>query len=96
MDRENARSIIGDHFVLVYLNTPLDVCESRDAKGLYAKARRGEIPNFTGVTKVYEEPVRPDLTIDTSACSVDEAVEMMMSKLPRKCSPGSAGVPAGV
>ena len=81
MDRENARSIIGDQFVLVYLNTPLEVCESRDVKGLYAKARRGEIPNFTGVTDVYEEPVRPDLTIDTSACSVDEAVEIMMSKL---------------
>jgi bifunctional enzyme CysN/CysC len=77
-DRENARSIIGEPFALVHVNTPLDVCESRDVKGLYAKARWGEIPNFTGVTDVYEEPLRPDCTIDTSACTVSEAVEILM------------------
>ena len=79
-DREEARIIIGGPFVLVYVSTPLDVCESRDVKGLYAKARRGEIPNFTGVTDVYETPIHPELTIDTSGCTVDEAVETLMRK----------------
>ena len=79
-DRLNAREIIGDAFRLVYLSTPLDVCESRDVKGLYAKARRGEIPNFTGITAVYEPPENPELTIDTSGCTIDENVEMIMDR----------------
>ena len=61
-------------FILVYLSTPLTVCEGRDAKGLYARARRGEISMFTGVSDAYELPTRPELTIDTSKTSVDEAV----------------------
>jgi adenylylsulfate kinase len=60
-------------FVEVYVNTPLEVCERRDVKGLYAKARRGEIAEFTGVTDPYEPPERPEITLDTSALSVDEA-----------------------
>lgn len=79
-DRENARNIIGESFMLVYVSTPLEVCESRDVKGLYAKARRGEIPNFTGITDVYEAPVNADLTIDTSVCTVDEAVDVIMKR----------------
>lgn len=84
-DRENARSIIGEPFALVYVSTPLDVCENRDVKGLYAKARRGEIPNFTGVTDVYEEPVHPDFTLDTTDCSIDEAIEMLMRRFFPSC-----------
>ena len=79
-DRENARSTIGEQFALVYVSTPLDVCESRDVKGLYAKARRGEIPNFTGITDVYEIPENPDIAIDTSDCSVEEAVETLIRR----------------
>jgi len=79
-DRESARGVIGAPFRLVYVSTPLEVCEGRDVKGLYAKARRGEIPNFTGVTDPYEIPANPDFIIDTSGCSVDEAVEMIMER----------------
>ena len=77
-DRENARAIIGEPFNLIHVSTPLDICETRDPKGLYAKARRGEIPNFTGVTGAYESPILPDLEINTAGCSVEEAVEILM------------------
>jgi len=79
-DRESARNTIGEAFNLVYVSTSLEVCERRDVKGLYTKARRGEIPNFTGVTGVYEAPAQPDLEIDTSACSVEKAVETLLGK----------------
>ena len=74
--RLNARQKVeqAGRFVLVYLSTPLKVCEGRDAKGLYAKARRGEISLFTGVSDAYELPARPDLTIDTAKTTVDDAV----------------------
>jgi len=79
-DRENAKEIIGKPFNLIYVNTPLDVCEGRDVKGLYAKARRGEIPNFTGVTSIYETPKNTDLKIDTTDCTIDEAVDKLMKR----------------
>ena len=64
-DRQQARDIVGSHrFREVFVSTALDVCEQRDPKGLYSKARKGEIPNFTGVNAPYEEPVAPDLTLD--------------------------------
>ena len=74
--RLNARQKVeqAGRFVLVYLSTPLKVCEGRDTKGLYAKARRGEISLFTGVSDAYELPARPDLTIDAAKTTVDEAV----------------------
>lgn len=80
-DRENAREIIGEDFFEVYVSTPLEECERRDAKGLYKKARKGEIPNFTGITSVYEAPKHPQMCIDTSRCSVEEAVERMIRAL---------------
>jgi adenylyl-sulfate kinase len=66
--REQARKLVEEHgrFLLVHLSTPLEVCEQRDVKGLYAKARAGEIPEFTGVSDPYEPPVAPELVIDTS------------------------------
>ena len=78
-DRINARDIIGEPFRLVYVRTPLEVCEGRDAKGLYAKARRGQIPNFTGVTAVYEAPKCPNLIVDTSDSTVDDIVEILIN-----------------
>jgi len=64
-DRQQARDIVGSHrFQEVFVSTALDVCEKRDPKGLYSKARKGEIPNFTGVNAPYEEPAAPDLTLD--------------------------------
>ncbi|WES66187.1 adenylyl-sulfate kinase [Microbacter sp. GSS18] len=65
-------------FVLVHISTPLEVCEQRDRKGLYAKARRGEIPQFTGISDPYEEPEDADLTIDASVVPPDEAVNRIL------------------
>ena len=64
----------GAHFLLIHVSTPLEVCEARDRKGLYAKARAGEIPDFTGISSPYEQPDDADLTIDTSQVSVADAV----------------------
>ncbi len=62
-----------DRFLEVYVATPIEECERRDAKGLYAKARRGEIANFTGIDDPYEQPLAPELTVDTSGLSVEQA-----------------------
>jgi adenylyl-sulfate kinase len=74
--REEARKLVEEHgrFVLVHLATPLAVCEARDVKGLYAKARAGEIPEFTGVSDPYEPPARAEVTIDTSVTPLAESV----------------------
>jgi adenylylsulfate kinase len=66
-------------FIEVHVATPLDECERRDAKGLYARARAGEIQHFTGVDDPYEAPETPEVTIDTRAQSIDEAVETILS-----------------
>ena len=77
--RDMAAEIIGrDDFVEVYVSTPIEVCEQRDVKGLYEKARRGEIKNFTGISAPFEEPLHPALSIDTSVVSVEEAVEEIL------------------
>jgi sulfate adenylyltransferase len=70
-------------FVLVYVATPLDVCEARDPKGLYAKARAGVIESFTGISDPYEAPDAPDVTIDTTCTSPDEAIERILSFMTR-------------
>lgn len=69
------------NFIEVYISTPLEVCEQRDVKGLYAKARRGEIKNFTGISDPYEEPKNPELSLDTSDISEEEAIEHVMGYL---------------
>ena len=77
--REMAERIIGEaDFKEVYVSTPLAVCEQRDVKGLYAKARRGEIKDFTGVSAPFEVPVHPALAIDTSVLSLEESVEKVL------------------
>lgn len=74
--RQMARSIIGESdFLEIYVNAPLEVCESRDVKGLYQKARRGEIKGFTGIDAPYEAPENPALEIRTDAMDVNTAVE---------------------
>jgi sulfate adenylyltransferase len=74
--REQARALVEEHgrFLLVHLSTPLEVCEGRDVKGLYARARAGDIPGFTGIDDPYEVPERPDLVIDTSVTPLAESV----------------------
>ena len=71
--REDARALCR-RFVEIYVSTPLDVCEQRDPKGLYARARRGELRGFTGIDDPYEAPVAPALELDASRCTVAEAV----------------------
>jgi len=75
--RDSVRSMC-QHFIEVHLSTPLEVCERRDVKGLYAKARRGELPAFTGVSDAYEIPARPELVIDTDVISIAKAVEKVL------------------
>lgn len=77
--REMAAEIIGkDDFVEVFVSTPLEECEKRDVKGLYAKARRGEIKNFTGISAPFEAPEHPDITLDTSKLPVEESVKILL------------------
>lgn len=76
------------NFVEVYVATPLDVCEQRDEKGLYAKARRGEIKNFTGIDDPYEPPSNPELVIDTARVTVEEAGRRVLEVLGRVAKPG--------
>ena len=81
-DRAMARELIGDdQFNEVFIDTPLNVCEDRDVKGLYAKARRGEIPNMTGVNSPYETPTNSDITIETAKLTVTQAVIKLINSL---------------
>jgi bifunctional enzyme CysN/CysC len=81
-DRDQARQTIGAaRFFEVFLDAPLDVCEQRDPKGLYRRARAGEIPGFTGVSSPYEPPQSADLRIDTSACPPEQAVDRIVDLL---------------
>lgn len=76
--RDYAKSIIGEeNFVEVYINAPIEVCEDRDVKGLYKKARAGEIKGFTGIDSPYEAPENPDFEIKTNENTVEEAVEKL-------------------
>ena len=77
--RQLARDIIGkDDFREVYISTPLSECERRDAKGLYARARRGEVKDFTGISAPFEAPAHPDLNLDTSRMTLKEEVEAVV------------------
>ena len=87
--REMAAHIIGeDDFLEVYVSTPLEECERRDVKGLYAKARKGEIKNFTGISAPFEAPAHKSLTLDTSVLSLEESVnkllELILPRLQKK------------
>ena len=81
-ERRMARELVADgEFIEVYVSTPLEVCEQRDIKGLYAKARRGEIKNFTGIDSTYEAPERAELTLDTSKISAADAADRIVEHL---------------
>lgn len=81
--RDEVRTMVEEHgrFLLVHVSTSLEVCEDRDRKGLYAKARRGEIREFTGISDPYENPVNADLVIDTSRTPIDDAVERVLAAI---------------
>ena len=76
-DRQLVRDLMADgEFVEIYMNTPLKVCEQRDPKGLYQKARKGEIKHFTGIDSEYEVPKQPEILLNTAECSVEECALM--------------------
>lgn len=78
-ERAKARALIGqDRFIEIYCRCPVEVCESRDNKGNYSKARAGTIPNFTGISAPYEPPEQPAITIDTSTTTIDKAVTIIL------------------
>lgn len=81
-DRERVRSLYphGDFFE-IYCRTPIEVCEERDTKGLYARARRGEIPEFTGISSPYEEPLTPELVVNTGTDSLEQCVNDVLCLL---------------
>jgi adenylylsulfate kinase len=84
-DREIARAIIGeDNFVETYVSTPCAVCEERDPKGLYKKARAGLIPEFTGVSAPYEVPLAPAMALDTGELSLEQACERLFQHLAQR------------
>ena len=77
VDRMTARSVIGSSFLEVFLDPGIAFCEARDLKGLYKKARNGQIPNFTGVSAPYEKPVSPELRLDTSKFDIDQCTKQL-------------------
>jgi len=87
-DRDLARAAAGDGFQEVYLDPGLDVCERRDPKGLYRKARAGEIPEFTGISAPYESPTAPEIVVDTGAVTVEESVKLLRDHVARIFSVG--------
>jgi adenylylsulfate kinase len=84
-DRARARALIpAPHFIEVHCDCPLAVCEARDPKGLYRKARAGLLPEFTGITSPYEAPEAPDVLLDSAAVSVEQEVVRLMAELQRR------------
>ena len=84
-DREDVKQIVGaDNFIEIYVNTTIQECERRDVKGLYKKARCGEIKNMTGISSPYEEPTNPDLEVITDGQSIEESVQSILKLLNQK------------
>jgi adenylylsulfate kinase len=81
-DRDQVKSIVGaDNYIEVFVDAPLEVCEQRDVKGLYKKARAGEVKNFTGITSPYERPSNPDIVIETDKTSVEASLEVLVNAI---------------
>lgn len=86
-DREQVKEIVGlSNYIEVFVDTPLEVCEQRDVKGLYKKARAGEVKNFTGIDSPYEKPESPDLVIKTEKLTIEQAVERLLNVVLSKIS----------
>ena len=81
-EREMARNLVGrEHFVEVYVSTPLEVCEERDVKGLYKKARAGQLPNMTGIDSAYEAPLSPDVLVNGCGQSIEETARLAIAQI---------------
>jgi adenylylsulfate kinase len=77
-DRDMIRDILDEkEFIEIFVKCPLEICEQRDVKGLYKKARNGEVRNFTGINSIYEEPIKPDLVIETHSMQIEECVKQI-------------------
>ena len=84
-ERQMVKKLVGaDNYMEVFVNCPIEECEKRDVKGLYAKARRGEISNFTGITSPFEEPLTPDVKVPTHQLSVEEGVDLVLELLKKR------------
>ncbi len=84
-EREKVRKLVGaDRFIEVYCRCPVEICESRDEKGNYAKARAGLIPDFTGISAPYQEPEHPDLTIDTNRTDPETAIATLLALMQQR------------
>jgi adenylylsulfate kinase len=84
-DRKNIEDIVGkDNFVEIFVNTSLEECEKRDVKGLYKKARKGEIKDFTGIDAPYEAPDQPDIEVKTDLMSIEESVQFIYERIIKK------------
>ena len=83
-DRAQARALIGAHFIEVFIDTPLAECEKRDPKGLYQKARAGEIKHFTGISSPYEAPEKPELHLKTTELSIAQAAAQVLNYLEQR------------
>lgn len=84
-DREQVKTIVGaGKYFEVFVDTPLEICEQRDVKGLYKKARAGEIKNFTGIDSAYEIPVQPDIIIQTHILNVNDSLDLLFSAVEKK------------
>lgn len=88
--RQMARDIIGsEDFIEIYVSTPLEVCERRDVKGLYARARRGEVKDFTGISAPFEIPEHPAMSVDTSRQPLEESVKQVINMIANKLKQSS-------
>lgn len=84
-DRDQVKKIVGEeNYIEVFVDTPLEVCEQRDVKGLYKKARAGEIKNFTGIDSTYEIPANPDIIIKTHVLNVNDSLDLLLSAVEKK------------
>ncbi|HED17068.1 MAG TPA: adenylyl-sulfate kinase [Gammaproteobacteria bacterium] len=81
IDRKKVRDLVGDDFIEIFCDCSLDVCESRDVKGLYKKARKGEIPEFTGISSPYEAPENPEISLDTGTQPLEDCVQQIIDYL---------------
>lgn len=83
-ERLTAKNIIGENFLEVFVDADLEVCETRDPKGLYKKARAGQIPNFTGIDSPYESPINPDLSVNTATSDLEACVQLIQDYMIKK------------
>ena len=92
-DREQVRSIVGaENYLEVFVDAPLEVCEQRDVKGLYKKARAGEVKNFTGIDSPYEPPENPDIVLQTHKLSIEESIQILQQGILSKISVNQSSI----